>query len=408
MRRAIVLLATWILVSCAAPAAVPDLSPTVTVTAAADAALVGQIDAALAKGSAYLIAQQQEDGSWRSAAYAAFRDGYSLTPVILKALAYSRADPRTAEVYRRGTAFLGTMVGADGKVVHLNYPVYSLSLSVVALALATEPRELSLRARLVEELRRYQLVEANGWSEADVSYGGWGYWHAVPARPAGDRPLDELLSSNLPATLAAVGALRLAGVPADDPALAKARRFVERCQNRAKDPEAADPAWDDGGFFFTPANELQNKAMGGVDRHGAARLRSYGTMTADGVRALLRAGVAPTDPRVRDAASWLARRFDPTTPPGEYPELRKVQQSSVRYYWAWTVAHAFRALGDREVEVDGKKLRWGEALARALLAARRAAGSWANAATDMREDDPLVATPMALAGLGLARAALAP
>jgi squalene-hopene/tetraprenyl-beta-curcumene cyclase len=367
---------------------------------------VAAIDAGLARAAAWLVDRQQPDGSFRSEAYAAFRDGYSLTPVVMKALAFSQADPRSPEAYRKGAAFLATLFGKDGRPGHLNYPVYTLSLSVLALSTSTDEAHLALRRKLVDELRRYQLTEANGWSPEDVSFGGWGYYGAVPVRPPRGEAIDELLSSNLPATVTAVGALAFSGVLPDDPALVRARTFVERCQNLSA-PERADPAWDDGGFFFTPANEVQNKAMGGRDRHGAPRFRSYGTVTADGIRALLRLGATPADPRIRAAASWLERRFSAREPPGEYPELRAVQKASVRYYWAWTSAHALRALGKGELATERGKVRWGEVLARALLDEQRPDGTWANAFTDMREDDPLVATPLAMAGLALSKLALA-
>jgi squalene-hopene/tetraprenyl-beta-curcumene cyclase len=363
---------------------------------------VAAIDASLGKAAAWLIERQRPDGSFRSEAYAAFRDGYSLTPVVMKALAYSPSDPRAPEAYGRAAAFLATIIGPDGKIGHLNYQVYTLSLAVLALNPSVDPSHHALRQKLVDELRRHQLTEANGWLPEDVSFGGWGYWGQVPVRPPPGAPIEELRSSNLPATVTAVGALAMAGVPPADPAMVRARKFVERCQNLLP-PERADPLWDDGGFFFTPANEVQNKAMGGRDRHGAPRFRSYGTVTADGVRALLRLGAGRDDPRVRAAAAWLERRFSPTEPPGAYPELRAVQQASVRYYWAWTAAHALRALGKDELETASGKVRWPEALARALMAEQRTDGSWTNTSTDMREDDPLVSTPLAMAGLAIAK-----
>ena len=65
------------------------------------------------------------------------------------------------------------------------------------------------------------------------------------------------------------------------------------------DPARADPAFDDGGFFFIPNDPGQNKAgPAGTDRHGRQRFRSYGTMTADGLRILIRCGLPATHPRV--------------------------------------------------------------------------------------------------------------
>ena len=71
-----------------------------------------------------------------------------------------------------------------------------------------------------------------------------------------------------------------------------------------------------------------------------------------------------------------------------------MRRESSYFYWAWSAAHAARHLGKRA---------WAEALAEELLRRQHIDGSWRNAATEMREDDPLVATPFALAALGLAR-----
>jgi hypothetical protein len=170
-----------------------------------------------------------------------------------------------------------------------------------------------------------------------------------------------------------VGALALAGTKPDDPALRDAAGFVDRC--RAKD----------GGFFFSPALPISNKAGG---------FRAYGSMTADGLRAQLRLGT-----RIDAPLAWLEQHFDPTKNPGAFAAVDEVRRESSYYYYAWSVAHAFAHAkpGDR---------RWAEALARELLARQLPDGSWRNGATEMREDDPLVATSFAVAALALCRGAI--
>jgi squalene-hopene/tetraprenyl-beta-curcumene cyclase len=266
-----------------------------------------------------------------------------------------------------------------------SYPEYAPALAILVLSVPSNTRHLAARGRLVASLLARQLTEAHGWSPDDVSYGGWGYFRFPPLKPEPGAPVHELLSSNLSATLFAVGALALAEVSLDDPALLKALTFVKRCQNY--------PAPGDGGFFFTPANDLQNKAL--ADPSG--RFRSYGSMTADGVRALIRLGVPRHDPRVKAGAEWLRRRFDPEKASGDYPAGRETQRRSVYYYYVWTTAHARLTLGDAG---------WAEPLAAALLSRQRADGAWSNPATDLREDDPLLATPFAMAALAIARTSI--
>jgi hypothetical protein len=153
----------------------------------------------------------------------------------------------------------------------------------------------------------------------------------------------------------------------------------------------------DGGFFFTPTNDVQNKAgFLGTDKAGHKHYRSYGTMTADGLRALLRVGVPPDDPRVKAARAWLldhAGTLERT--PGDYPPEREVSRDSSYFYFLWSFTHAMMYLGEHE--------RWPSLLVEGLAKRQRSDGSWANKSLDMREDDPLLATSFAVAALGVTR-----
>ena len=68
------------------------------------------------------------------------------------------------------------------------------------------------------------------------------------------------------------------------------------------------------------------------------------------------------------------------------------------------MAHAFRALGVREVTLaNGHRVLWAESLAHELIKRQRADGTWANPFTASKEDDPLVATSFAAGALGNCR-----
>jgi squalene-hopene/tetraprenyl-beta-curcumene cyclase len=196
----------------------------------------------------------------------------------------------------------------------------------------------------------------------------------------------------------AVEALRAAGSPADDPPFGKALTFVRRCQNYADNP---DPDFDDGGFFFMYGDPLRNKAgVAGIDRTGRERYTSYGSMTADGLRALLACGVPPHDGRVLAARRWLRDHFSAALHPGRFAAGRAAMQASIYYYWCWSLARALVTTGDL---VEHRA----EALAEELLRRQRPDGAWVNTAFEVREDDPLVATPFAVGALTDARRTLA-
>jgi hypothetical protein len=345
-----------------------------------------ELDAAIARGGAYLAARQQVDGSFRSRAYSALRDGWSLTPLVALAL---RVTPERDAATRAAKLVAGLATG-DGGVrgaPEVSYPIYAYAIGALVLG-APENLDIYRRERdaLVAAVRRFQLSAANGWRADDASFGGWGYSPHVPTRPPG-AIADDLLPATLSATLLAIGALSLSGAPPSDPALVDAARFVARCKR------------DDGGFFFSPDLPDGNKA--GKDASG---FRAYGSMTADGTRALMRLGRAPDDRDVVAALGWLAREFDATRNPGVFAE--EIRRASSYYYWTWTAAHALEHAGRAVLHGPHGDVRWAERLAAELRARQLPDGSWRNDATEMREDDPLIATSFAVAALALCRNAL--
>jgi hypothetical protein len=387
-------------------------------TARAASPLLPRIDAALEKGAAFVLKQQGVDGAWRSATYGAMKDGTSLTPLAVKALWFGSRSPEAQQAVARGLEFLAHLVDDKGAVAPgpdgMAYPVYSAAVASIVLGFSPAPEHRRARDALLQFLRERQLDERNGWSATDSDYGGWGYYlggpgaFAIPRKPPSGAPVPPMLSSNVSSTVMVVGALGLAGASPDDPALARARLFIERMQNFAADPADADPEYDDGGFHFTPDDLVENKpGAAGTDRHGRARFRSYGSMTADGLRALLRLGYGPEHPRVRAAAAWLTRNFSARRCPGQFPPIDEERRESVFFYWSWTAGHALRALGASTLNAPSGRVNWAGDMSEALLRRQHPDGSWSNRFKEMREDDPLVATPLALAALGNARWALA-
>ena len=130
---------------------------------------------------------------------------------------------------------------------------------------------------------------------------------------------------------------------------------------------------------------------------------SYGTMTADGLRALLQCGLPKNHPRVVAAQAWLERNFSAIENPGTFNPDREVLRNATYYYWAWTVAHAFDRADIRVFEQQGKTIHWAEELAEELIQRQQSDGTWMNRYSDAREDDPLVTTPWAAAALAICR-----
>jgi hypothetical protein len=340
---------------------------------------VQRIDIALQRAGTFLVNQQEQDGSWRSERYGVFRDGMALTPLVSLCVRYlPQAGPEAMASHQHGHAFLANAVESmESDTTALAYPVYTAALSAMGGIMTDQRRWLDI-------LMTRQFSSANGWSEEDAHFGGWGFGPRIPKKSGNVSPY----TANISATVYALGALRSSGLSPTNQIFTDALIFLQRCRN---------PFPGDGGFYFSPGDDAANKAGGEGDR-----FYSYGSATADGVRGLLLCGLTRDHPYVADAALWLDRNFSTTNVPGAFTETREPLRNAYYYYYVWSVSHALHVLG--AAEANGMK--WAGALADVLIERQLPDGSWSNDLTDMREDDPLIATPFAASALALCRKAL--
>jgi hypothetical protein len=338
---------------------------------------------ALARGARYLWGHQSSDGGWPSHTYGLLRSGQSLTPFVLEALLQVPSGVYTlpADKVDRAIQFIRANTNREGALGMMDpslpdYPNYATALAVSALARAKRTGwEKDIRP-MVTYLRRMQFTEQNGWKPSDAPYGAWGMGGM-------EHPPPNPGHVDLSMTRYVLQALRAAGVPIDDPVFARARIFVERCQNY--DPEHPKDA--DGGFFFSTTEIDTNKA--GPD---GARFRSYGTTTADGILALFAIGRTLDDRRVRAAHNWLSSHHRDMAVPGFVGDAYRRWPRGLAFYYAAASTEAFRTLG---ASMD-------PAVADALKRSQRWDGSWVNSENLVKEDDPLIATAFAVRALAVA------
>ena len=420
---------------------------------------LARIERAISTGTAFLAKQQEADGSWRSKTYGLLKDGTSLTPLAAWAISDEGEGRVTRDraLKRMSSWFVGE--GRHARLAsELQYPVYAAGLCLSTMHRGDVEANPEQIVAWTELIRLLQLNDRNGWSPDDGQYGGWGYSHEPPRKPGPGESLSPLDEPNLSATVFA-----LEGLVASDPegrSIRDARRaaliFVSHCQNlrthesaglmlrnpkrergstAAQDREESlahaagyflkpsfteresldDARFNDGGFHFIQHDPVRNKpGVAGIDSRGETRFVSYGSATADGLRALLLCGVEPTDPRVVAARQWLLAHFEDGAHPGAYSSDRSSLKPSLDYYYAASVARAFSmdhafpgdSAPQRTFVRDDESLgraEWARRLSHRLTSRQREDGAWSNPAVDVREDDPFVATPLALRALQLCR-----
>ena len=332
-------------------------------------------NALVAKAASWLWTQQGKDGGWHSRTYGILKGGQSLTPFVLDALLDVPRDVHAtdATATRRAVAFLERHVDDDGMLGRSDpglddYPNYAtaLGLGVLVRLRPAHPLVPRMRAALLAQ----QLDEGEGWAREHPAYGAWGMGGA-PRRPPEPGHVDLSMTRYVLEALA-----RGKGEPdeAVSAALGRARVYLARCRGR------------DGGFHFSPVIAGANKA--GRDGDG---FLSYGTATADGLLASRAAGLDDTSA----ARRWLIARHRTDRVPGIAATAPGTWDRSMRFYY---LAASARVLARRD---DAPS--WRAALVGALRGVQHADGHFVNPARDMKEDDPLIATTLALRALLAAR-----
>jgi hypothetical protein len=334
---------------------------TFLVTAAAAAGCARKSHAGpLRRAAQFLWAEQAEDGGFHSKTYGLLRSGQSLTPFVLDALlgVPEAVLPAPAGAVDRAIAFIRKNTKPDGSLgladeTAEDYPNYATSLAVTAIVKARRSGWERDIAPMAAQLRTQQFGEAGGWKRGDPPFGAWGMGGPIH-RPPDAGHVD------LSMTRCVLEALRDAGVPPSDPAMTRALVYLERSQN------------PDGGFYFSTVNLETNKA-GEANGRG----NSYGTATADGVLALLAAGVPESDSRITKARQWLIGHHRPDRAPGFDVAPYQSWGSGLRYYYAGVISRAMPSLP-------------------VLLPPQRSDGSFWNANNLVKENDPLIATGFAV------------
>jgi hypothetical protein len=337
---------------------------------------------AIDQGLAYLLKQQGIDGGWHSQTYGQLKGGSSVTALMVSSLSQLPASPRAKcqDAITKALAFLEpgfrkkqTVASPDGS---LDFPTYGCALLIAALdrlrltdKAAGEQRRLATRYLL-----RAQLLPNRGFAPDHPAHGGWDF--------LGEGEASGITTgTNISIVAHALEALETDRTPEADQARLAATGWLTRCQQA------------DGGFAFTPEPMSLNNKAEFLDE-ARTKPRSYGTATCDGIRAWLAVGKTKDDAPVQQAVAWLVKRPALETVPGfEHQPAEADWRRGLRYYYYHSLAVVLPLLPASEQASRGQELQ------RILTGEQQSDGRWQNESDRMRENDPLIATPLCLSTL---------
>ena len=351
-----------------------------------------EVDALIAKASAFILAQAQPNGALvPGAKYVLGVTGLAAEALAAKPNATATSDPKLA----KALAFVNGFRQPDGGVYD---PAEGLGNYCPAIALLLWSTSGSADPAAVTAAQNY-IWGLQNRTEDSPAAGGIGYGSKGPGH-------EDLSNTSF-----AVQALRASGVPANEPRMQQALKFLERCQDLSSVNKLpwAQAGGSSGGAVYSPE---ESKASGSWDRNppkaGEAppKLTPYGSMTYALISTYIILDLKRDDPRVAAALNWAKANYQFDRNPGI---VKKDGQEGLFYYYR-LVAKTYDLLDLGSFQLnDGSTVDWRGDLFAALSKRARIEGgqaSWTNPADRWAEDSPVLVTGYVLKALKNLRASL--
>jgi len=345
------------------------------------------VKASIKKGTDWLQAQQNEDGTFGKSKGAAMP---GMVGLAVKALASSPDKIRDNEKIAKAVKYMLSKQQADGSVAIPDFGLenYNTSVAIIALASLENPAHKDAIEKAKKYLLTNQLIEGAGYEKDKHprAYGGFGY---------GNSKRTDV--SNTAFTLEA---LKAAGLEENSPAWKNAVIFLKRCQDNDETNDVAEMKGGDstGGAVYLPGDSEFGSYKA---KSGKMMPKPYGNMTYQLVKGLIYAGVKKDDPALAAAFKWIKNNYSVAENPGG-------KGTEGYFYYVMSFAKAMAANGEKEIELaDGRKVSWAKDLAAQLIKMQKEDGSFVNPDKRWMEDDPTLSTSYAVDALNLCYSALA-
>jgi len=356
---------------------------------------------AYSRAADWLVSQQDESGAWKAGPPGKEQPSIAYAGLVVAALAEAPADLRAK--YRpaidKGVAYIASKQNPDGSFgegpAGAYLKVYTTSISLMALSLAAPDKKDAIgNAR--GYLKNNQLKEG-------IDKGSLGYGDKEPKFENG-KLVEKSSIPNLSTTGFAAEGMARSGLPKDDAFWKLVIEYVQKCQNNSEtnnDPqylarlkEKGLSVGDDGGLFY--AADPGDMKAGTVKLTDKVIIQSYGSMTYDGIKAYIYAGLTKDDPRVKAAMDWIRKNYSVDAHPGFAFDEKRTDLQGLFYYYLM-MARAFEAIGDKTLTTfDGKVHKWANELGEQLLKVQKDEKMWVNENPRWQESSPVLVTSFVL------------
>ncbi len=352
-----------------------------------DESLQHEVQRAIDRGIAWLLANQNSNGWWTTPDHPAVT---ALPLVALNGEPSGKYLNAPTPAIQRGYGFLLASAKPDGGIYATNMANYNTSISLLALMSANRP-DYDAVARKARAFIVGTQVDFGEKGRLDTPFdGGVGYG-------------NKYSHSDLNNTLVALEALHHSKRLVADRQLAGAKdldwqaaiNFLQNCQNLPafnKEPWVSGDAANKGGFIYYPGNSM----AGGVTNSATGRvaLRSYGSASYAGLLSYIYADLKRDDARVAGVLDWLRANYTLAENPGMGPQGY--------YYYVHLMTKALAAAGVNELETkDGTKVNWRREVALRLMNLQKPDGSWLNDNARWWEKETPLTTSYSLIALEL-------
>jgi len=357
--------------------------------------------AAIARGKAWLVKQQQEGGHWSNPSFPA------LTALPVWALTMGDGKPYEETINSAVKHILSCVHPHSGAIYRSpneerkggGLPNYNTAVSMIALNAVGDPKLIPVIQKAREFMAASQRLGGG------IFAGGMGY------DPSTGRDYTDLSNSYLAYEAMRltenVEDLRKEGEERADIDWEAAREFIERCHNDPKFNERpwANPDPDEkGGFAYHPD---QTRAGTETNEAGVVKFRSMPGMTYAGMLSYIYADVDRDDPRVQATIDWAANHWDLDTASRDPEKKGTDREKEGLYYMLNVMTKGLAAYGQDVFKPESEAtFNWRVEMIEKLVGMQKiesdGTGYWVNEVSRYWEGDKVLATSYALIALQIA------